>query len=143
MKTDIKNSPFEFLHVNFTYCYVMLLFLHSFIAISTLFYIFWTGNGYVNMNLLFFLCGQFAGTGKNGSSGDGEHSRAPADVQSFSYFIPVTHNNRVWSANIHDLLGNFRFSYAPLYTNTNTTSPYARIERVIEVLCDVKGVPGH
>lgn len=98
---------------------------------------------YIGMNLLFFLCAHFAGTGETGSSGDGEHSRAPADVKSFSNFIPATHS-RVWSANTYvcgnlGLLGNFQ-SHTPPNT---TTLLCAWIERVKEFLRDVEGVPGH
>ncbi len=49
----------------------------------------------LEMNLLFFLGAHFTGAGETGSSGDGEHSRAPADVKPFSDFIPATQQSSV------------------------------------------------
>lgn len=84
----------------------------------------------VEFNSQFFLCAKFARAGETCSSGNGEHRGAPSDVKPFSYFVPATYI-RVHLANA---------SGPPPNT---ATSPYARIERVKELLSDVEGVPGH
>lgn len=87
------------------------------------------------MNSLFFLCAHLAGASETGSSGDGEHGGAPSHVESFSYFIPATHN-RVSVSFISDLSSS---------TNITPTStlPCPGVQRVKELLCDVDGIPRH